>query len=199
MDQASSSPSEELKRNRLLDGAMKVFLAYGYQRVTMDDIARAADMSRPALYLLFRNKADIYRGIADRMFEISLTRITERLAGSGSLAERLIAAIDQEMIAMMGAVIESPHGAELLDLKNSLATDLIAGWHNAVAAVFRDAIAADSKQRGVDLAKRGLSAVGLAEMLLDGLEGMKHRITDPAAQRAAARQLVRVIELAVKA
>ena len=39
------------KRARILDGAMKVFLAYGYSRVTMDDIARAAEVSRPALYL----------------------------------------------------------------------------------------------------------------------------------------------------
>ena len=37
------------KRARILDGAMKVFLAYGFSRTTMDDIARAADISRPAL------------------------------------------------------------------------------------------------------------------------------------------------------
>ncbi|TIX07369.1 MAG: helix-turn-helix transcriptional regulator, partial [Mesorhizobium sp.] len=35
------------KRARILEGAMKVFLAYGFTRTTMDDIARAADMSRP--------------------------------------------------------------------------------------------------------------------------------------------------------
>ena len=44
---------------------MKVVLAYGYSRTTMDDIARAAEMSRPALYLLFRNKAEIYRAMQD--------------------------------------------------------------------------------------------------------------------------------------
>ncbi len=51
------------KRIRVLKGAMQVFLAYGYSRTTMDDIARAAEVSRPALYLLFRNKTDIYRAI----------------------------------------------------------------------------------------------------------------------------------------
>lgn len=176
---------------------MKVFLAYGYQKVTMDDIARAAEMSRPALYLLFKNKADIYRAIADRMFEMSLENIGQRLAGPGTLAERLNLAVDSEMISMMAAIVDSPHGAELLDLKNSLATDLIGGWHNAVAAVFRDAITADARARGVNLAERGLTAANLAEMLMDGLEGMKHRIPDSTGQRKAARQLVRVIELAV--
>ena len=48
---------------------MKVFLAYGYSRVTMDDIARAAEVSRPALYLLFRNKADIYRAIGAMLLD----------------------------------------------------------------------------------------------------------------------------------
>jgi AcrR family transcriptional regulator len=57
------------KRARVLEAAMKVVLVYGYHRTTMDDIARAAQMSRPALYLLFRNKAEIYRAIAGRMFD----------------------------------------------------------------------------------------------------------------------------------
>jgi AcrR family transcriptional regulator len=193
----SPTNAEALKRSRVLDGAMQVFLAYGYQRVTMDDIARSVDMSRPALYLLFKNKADIYRAIADRMFEASLENIRVVLAGKGSLAERLTAAVDREMIGMMAQITTSPHGAEILDLKNSLAADLVGGWHNAVAAVFRDAIAADARKRGVDLAARGLAAAGLAEMLLDGLEGMKHRVSDIASQRDGARQLVRVVELAI--
>ena len=32
---------------------------------------------------------------------------------------------------------------------------------------------------GIDLAERGLSAEGLAELLMDGLEGMKHRVPVP--------------------
>lgn len=189
--------SDNSKRDRLLDGATRTFLAYGYKRVTMDDIARAVDMSRPALYLLFRNKADIYRAISDRMFEQSLDGIDAALQGEGSLAERLYRTIDGAMISMVAFIQASPHGEELLDLKNSLATDLIAGWHNAVSARFRDAIAADARSRGVDLAVRGITAASVAELLVDGLEGMKRRAGDVEAQRAGARQLVRVVELAI--
>lgn len=176
---------------------MRVFLSYGYQRVTMDDIAKAADMSRPALYLLFKNKADIYRAIGERMFEMSSDAISKVLDGPGSLAERLNTAIDQVMIEMMCQISESPHGAELLDLKNSLAVDMVEGWHARIASTFRRAIEAEAAKLSVDLPARGLSAEGLAELLLDGLEGMKHRVADAAAQRAGARQLVRVIELAL--
>lgn len=186
-----------MKRQRVLEAAMRVFLSYGYKRVTMDDIAQAVDMSRPALYLLFRNKNDIFRAVADHMFELSLDQMGRQLKQPGTLGEKLNGAIDGVMIDMMCQISDSPHGEELLDLKSSIAADLVSGWHNATMAIFRDAIAADARQRGVDLAARGLTSAGLSEMLLDGLEGMKRRTPDVAAQRQAARQLVRVVELSI--
>ncbi|TJV53886.1 MAG: helix-turn-helix transcriptional regulator, partial [Mesorhizobium sp.] len=76
------------KRARILDSAMKVFLAYGFARTTMDDIARAADMSRPALYLQFKNKTDIYRAIALMLLSRSLEQAKTALAGEEPFAER---------------------------------------------------------------------------------------------------------------
>jgi len=190
--------AEDVKRHRVLDGAMRVFLSYGYQRVTMDDIARAAEMSRPALYLLFKNKADIYRAIGERMFEMSSQAVERALMGGGTLGEKLIVVVDQIMIEMMCQITDSPHGAELLDLKNSLAADVIEGWHARSAAQFTKAIESEAARLEVDLGTRGLSAEGLAELLMDGLEGMKHRVQGAEAQRVAARQLVRVVELALK-
>jgi hypothetical protein len=60
------------------------------------------------------------------------------------------------------------------------------------------AIAREARANRVDLAGRGLDADTLAAFLLDGLEGMKSRVTDAAGQRAAAAELVRVIELAIR-
>ena len=48
------------KRKKIRDNAKSVFLRYGFQRTSMDDIAKAAGMSRPALYLIYKNKEDIY-------------------------------------------------------------------------------------------------------------------------------------------
>lgn len=187
------------KRARILAGAMKVFLAYGYQRVTMDDIARAAEISRPALYLLFRNKADIYRAIATTLLDASVASASDALAGGGTFAERIMAAIDCSLIALMATISESPHGAELLDMKNSLAGDLAAMWRGRLTGAFADAIEAEANRNEVDLVARGLTARSLAELLLDGLEAMKSRVTDPAEQRIAARRLVAVAELALRA
>ncbi|RWK36741.1 TetR/AcrR family transcriptional regulator [Mesorhizobium sp.] len=185
------------KRARILDGAMKVFLAYGFARTTMDDIARAADMSRPALYLLFKNKTDIFRAIAMMLLSRSLKQAKTALAGNGAFSERMTRAIDEALISMTRTVHASPHGAELLDMKSSLA-DLIGGWRSRFAEHVAAAIESEAGRNGVDLTAKGLSAKLLADMLLDGLEGMKMRISDPDEQRRAAAALIRVIDLALQ-
>ena len=195
---AALQTAPDPKRLRILDGAMKVFLAYGYSRVTMDDIARAAEVSRPALYLLFRNKADIYRAIGAMLLENSAEQARLALAGDGPFTERMMAAIEGSLIAMMKQIMDSPHGGEILDMKNSLAGDLHAVWREQLRSHFTAAIAAEARSSKTDLGASGLSAAALAELLLDGLEGMKARISASDKQREAARQLVTVIALALR-
>ncbi|CAN7726397.1 TetR/AcrR family transcriptional regulator [Mesorhizobium caraganae] len=198
MNQIEDITTTDPRRVRILDGALKVFLAYGFSRTTMDDIARAADMSRPALYLLFKNKTDIFRAIAMMILSRSVEAAKMALARDGTFAERATQAIDEALISMMRTVIASPHGAELLDMKSSLA-DLVGCWRDGLGAHIGMAIENEARRNGTDLAAKGLSARLLADMLLDGLEGMKARISDPDEQRTAAAALVKVIDLALQA
>ena len=194
----ASQIASDPKRARILDGAKKVFLAYGYSRVTMDDIARAAEVSRPALYLVFKNKAEIYRALGTMLLDASAEAGRAALAVDGPFTERMMAAIECSLIAMMEKIRNSPHGAEILDMKNSLAGDLAAVWRDALSRSFGAAIAAEASRNEVDLGARGLTAAALADMLLDGLEGMKSRVVAADAQREGARQLVAVIALALQ-
>ena len=82
--------------------------------------------------------------------------------------------------------------------KNSLAADLAAVWRDELTRTFREAIVAEAARNKVDLAARGLTAEALADLLLDGLEGMKSRVTDAEGQREAARRLVNVIALSLQ-
>ena len=199
MTETETEISVDPKRLRILEGALKTVLAYGFSRTTMDDIARAADMSRPALYLLFKNKTDIYRAVAQMLLDKSAREAEVVLSGEGSLGDRLTSMIEVCLIAMMQTIAESPHGAEILDMKGSLAGDIAATWRSRLSGSVEQAIGREAKRNGIDLAERGLSAKGMADMLLDGLEGMKMRLSDPGEQRKAARGLVRVIELALQA
>lgn len=186
------------KRARIIEGAMRVFLAYGFARTTMDDIARAAELSRPALYLQFKNKSDIYRAIATMLFEQSIETARTELAAEGPFGERVVTAIDRSLIGMMQPIAQSPHGAEILDMKSNLAGELMGAWRERLIGLLSEAIATEAARNGTELAARGLAAQTLADLLLDGLEGMKMRTSDPNAQRQAARGLVTVIELALR-
>jgi len=197
-DADSDSPEQE-RRAGILHGALTVFLAYGFSRTTMDDIARAVGMSRPALYLVFRNKTDIFRAGAAMMLDHSVDTAAAILRGDAAFADRVKRAIDVGLLSMMREVASSPHGSELLDLKHSIAADLIQNWRKSLGRHVCRAIAEEAQRRGLDLARRGLSAEILAEMLLDGLEGAKTRTSDPDQQLRAVYALVTVIDLALKA
>jgi len=48
------------KKVRVIKAAREVFLKYGYVKATMNDLAKAAGISRPALYLVFAGKEEIF-------------------------------------------------------------------------------------------------------------------------------------------
>ena len=84
-------------------------------------------------------------------------------------------------------------------MKASLAGDLIENWCRELSDLFADAIRAEAAANGIDLEAAGLCPQGMANMLMDGLEGMQTRLTDIEAQKKAACGLVRVIALALRA
>ena len=55
---------KDAKKETVFAAAYDVFSTYGYRRTSMNDIAQAAGMSRPALYLLFDNKESLFRELA---------------------------------------------------------------------------------------------------------------------------------------
>ncbi len=59
----------QARHNAILDAAEKVFSEKGYERTSMDDIARRASLSRALLYVYFKDKAAIQRGIVLRAGE----------------------------------------------------------------------------------------------------------------------------------
>ncbi|MEE2733039.1 MAG: helix-turn-helix domain-containing protein [Pseudomonadota bacterium] len=72
----SRNEEEKLqRRNSILDAARKIILSKGYEKTTMDDIARAAQLSRGLLYVYFKDKDDIQMGLAVQAGEALYTRM----------------------------------------------------------------------------------------------------------------------------
>lgn len=146
---------------------------YGYAKVTMDDIAKASGLSRPALYQFFKNKQEIYRAIAEQVSSANLKQMEEILCGDQSPKERLVDAIVEGKLKMLAEMEATRHGAELLDLGNELSADIIETYASGMRAMFtqlfEEIIPEDS----------GLSPEVMAANLLYWLEGMKAQVKDP--------------------
>ncbi|MDV8070689.1 TetR/AcrR family transcriptional regulator [Rhodococcus sp. IEGM 1366] len=61
---------KSLTRNRLLDAAVEVLSTSPTLDTTVDEIARAAGVTRATLYAHFPNKAEIIRGLAERLYAL---------------------------------------------------------------------------------------------------------------------------------
>lgn len=55
---------KKLRREQILESARKLFQERGFLNVTISDIAEASELSIGTLYLYFKNKDDLYAGLA---------------------------------------------------------------------------------------------------------------------------------------
>jgi AcrR family transcriptional regulator len=73
----------------ILDLAVRVFLERGYDGASLDDIARAAGITKASIYYHVRSKEELLARGVGRAFEALYAVLDEPVAKSGSAAERL--------------------------------------------------------------------------------------------------------------
>jgi AcrR family transcriptional regulator len=80
----------------VLESAMATFARFGYRKTSMEEVARAAHISRPGLYFLFSSKETLFRAAVAQALERDITAVEHVLADTGRpLPERLLEAFDQ--------------------------------------------------------------------------------------------------------
>jgi AcrR family transcriptional regulator len=67
--------SAEATRKRVIEAAYEQFYRKGFSRVALDDIARAAGVTKRTLYYHFRSKDDLLAAALEAHHELSLARI----------------------------------------------------------------------------------------------------------------------------
>lgn len=162
------------RRRAILQAAFKIFVSYGFKRTTMADIADEAGISRPALYLQFKNKGDIFRAGFEMFVEELLGTMQAILAEPGYLPERVSNAVIAGLVTPFREFVNTPHGEELFDAKQTLAEDLGNVWfarmQGVIAEAMNRAIAAGEMKL-----PEGADTATVARLLVNGLEGIKHR------------------------
>lgn len=78
---AARLPREE-RRQQLLRAAHQVFVANGYHGAAMDEIAEAANVSKPVLYQHFPGKQELYLALLDSHLASLSTLLMDALAST---------------------------------------------------------------------------------------------------------------------
>jgi TetR/AcrR family transcriptional regulator len=116
----------------VLDATYHCFARHGVRRTTMEDIATAAGMSRPAVYQYVRNKDDAFRRLAERLFATARAAARAAAGEAAALPDRLFGILGPKLALTQRVFRDSPHATELLgeharltvDLDAALAADL---------------------------------------------------------------------------
>jgi AcrR family transcriptional regulator len=57
--------ADNAKRRQIMDGARRMFLAQGFDAASMNEIARAAGVSKGTLYVYFKSKEELFEAIVE--------------------------------------------------------------------------------------------------------------------------------------
>ena len=79
------------RRHQIMDAALTVFSHLGFERASMDDIAKEAGVSKGALYLYYKSKDAIIAKLLQLFFDQALKQVKVLAAGEGSVTEQLLA------------------------------------------------------------------------------------------------------------
>ncbi len=179
------------REDAILDAAFHAFAGYGYRRVTMEDIAAGAGLSRTALYLHFRNKEDIFRSLSDRYFQTCLAEMALALQADGPAEQVLLATFVAKDGKFMEVVLGTPHGRELLDAGTTLAAEVAGRAEARMAEMLGDWLKRMGAQDVLgDPALAGATVVA-------ALKGLKTSSRTLADYRAGQAMLARMLALAL--
>jgi AcrR family transcriptional regulator len=175
----------------ILEAAKGVFLRYGFKKTSMDDLARAAGLSRQGLYLHFATKDELFKAAVLHILQSSRAAAQAALANAQQDIEmRPLDAFE----AMHGPTIGQPaseHMAELLATTQQILGNIFAETETAFIADIARAL------RNTDVAAAwkalNISTKDLAEHLYAASYGIKHRVATVPDYRGSMRIAIRIV------
>jgi AcrR family transcriptional regulator len=154
----------------VLDAAVGVYARYGFRKTSMEEVARAAGVSRQGLYLQFANKEELFRKAVEYVLKSQLKAAVAALSRrDDSLELRLIAACDAWSGRFVGSI--GSDAADLMCASTSLAGETLAHYQAQFELAVTRAIADSPLKQFCTTA--GLCPADLARVLHATARGLK--------------------------
>ncbi|MDB6083563.1 MAG: Transcriptional regulator, TetR family [Gammaproteobacteria bacterium] len=171
VDDIIEAGDSALRHEALLEAAVGVFARYGFRKASMDEVARAAGVSRQGLYLLFADKEELFRRAVTYKLSQQLRAAVDELSNQGnSLETRLIRACDEwagRHVGMLGA-----DAADLMCASTALAGGTLSLYQDRFEKALADAIGASALAKFC--AASGLLPADAARAVHATARGLKH-------------------------
>ena len=167
-----ASTPDITRQERVLAVALEVFGRYGFRKASMDEIARAAGISRQGLYLQFANKGALFRAAVRQELNTALGDVACFLNEDGvGLERRIVAALDAWLGRYVGSMLASEIGNLLQNPAMQLG-DLV----EPASAVFDDRLAAAiaAAMSESDRRRLGVTPEEIAGALHTAAQGAKY-------------------------
>ena len=179
----------EAKKAKVLEAAQSVFFRYGYRRTTMGDLASAAGVSRPALYLLYCNKEQVFEAVLRDFLSRTLAELREGLKAPSSVEEKLRLAFDLWAVRPFGLLMATPDAKELIDCSFTFARETI----EQGTAAFEAELAAILVPLHAQAPDQVLTPDQIARILTRAVHGFKESAQDPESLRAMIEGLLKMV------
>jgi AcrR family transcriptional regulator len=139
-----TSNDENARYKRAIRAAEELFKKVGFRAVTMELVAREADVAKGTLYSYFKNKDELFLAVCARMARIEQRAVEQALAKPHApLDSRLADAIIAKHRTIFTLVRGSAHAAELFSYTHNMAGDIFAAMDAAILKMLQQAMAED--------------------------------------------------------
>ncbi len=179
-----------LRRDQIIKAGTDVFLRYGHARTTMGDVAEEAGISRPALYLVFPRKEDIFAAVIERLIEDKLQEWREALPRFRSLDRKLHFCCEQWAGEGYDLTKTHPDARDVFNLAFVPVKQMYSDLEAFLADLLRDPVAAS---------KLKTTPAELARVLIFAMRGFRDIAEDGAHMRRLIALQVDVVLASLKA
>lgn len=178
---------QDAKDTRILEAAADVFMRYGFRRTTMGDLAQAAGVSRPALYLRYCNKEQIFTAVCRRFSAQILEEIRQGVAVQGDLLGQLRFAFELWLVRPFILMAQTPDARDLADCALGFAREAVDEGYAAFEAELLRLLEADPGR------VTGLGPAETAHILASTARGFKGTARSVEELRALVEGLLKLL------
>jgi TetR/AcrR family transcriptional regulator of autoinduction and epiphytic fitness len=158
------------KRRPMLSAALEVFFKYGYKRVSMNEIAEAAGISRPGLYLHFSSKEEVFRAALRQFADDLIEEIANGLPSQKTIEEKLRYAFEVWTVRRFDLTLNSPEAKEISDCSYEFAQGTLDQSYQKLESILASILKGQVKS-GIN--QKALSAEKTAHILTSAVRGFK--------------------------